>query len=733
MPLPSSGSIPLVSPNAEQPSSAYLIKFPEEVWSSLQEAKSGGLDVTISVDGRMSLNIPNLPPITLDPRSTGIPSELHSYNPNSNTLSLSAIATTRLNVPLTSASTARAADKLKAQNEAIERERKERSIRVEGSAPPSKKRAVERLAPGIGSSGMGRTNSSPQITSSSSANANAAASSGGAGSSSTTTTGQMIPLKTRVMQLLALGPTTVLDIIRRVGGDEQNVMRVVNVVGRASSTNPPRYTLLPNQYSKIKLGPGQWKYTYAEQQQVIRLAREAFDELELPFDAEEREDLDRKEAELEGGYHSAESSNNGNASQEQSLFTLQTVPQNGLSTAPPSQQQPSTSSSSSSSTNSNSQKRNISPNPPPSSIAPTKTKTSNGTNSSTAGVAKKTGPQSKIARERAKFMAEKQRSTSLPNTKAVEGTASPRSVTTELKPPAKDNEKEKDKSKDRRKEDKPNGKIIRDKGKAREVDYSSSDDDEESGSSSRSRRLNQSNGKDKKDEKLLNANSNGNKSKDGKPSLADKVRERDKAKEREKALGLDLRSSAKKRSYSSSDNSDADAAGEIEDIAEEGEIRGRPISKIGRDGTSITSKKDNNNNVIIQKRKPPPPELKLDESNLDENIKSRDGNSNRTNKSTNNQSNSAPLPKIKQSSLNSNSNESIRSTGNQDQESLRDRYEELYPAYQQLTKKLTKIHQSAEHFTVGDNFIDQSELSKLVKKWEKWHKELENIRRWFTQ
>jgi len=55
---------------------------------------------------------------------------------------------------------------------------------------------------------MGRTHSSPAMQS------------GGA----------MIPLKTRVLQLLALGPTDVEDIVSRVGGLEQDVMRVVNVV-----------------------------------------------------------------------------------------------------------------------------------------------------------------------------------------------------------------------------------------------------------------------------------------------------------------------------------------------------------------------------------------------------------------------------------------------------------------------------------------------------------------------
>jgi len=63
---------------------------------------------------------------------------------------------------------------------------------------------------------MGRTQSSPQF---------------GSGS---TPGSPMIPLKTRVVQLLALGPISVTDIVKRVGGAEQDIMRVVNVVCRST-------------------------------------------------------------------------------------------------------------------------------------------------------------------------------------------------------------------------------------------------------------------------------------------------------------------------------------------------------------------------------------------------------------------------------------------------------------------------------------------------------------------
>ncbi|WVW78677.1 hypothetical protein I302_100637 [Kwoniella bestiolae CBS 10118] len=671
MPLPTSGSIPLTPPNTEHPPNpAYLIKFPEEVWQSLQEAGSGGLEVSVTADGKMTLNIPNLPPIPLDPRSTGIPSELHLYNPSSSTLSLAAMASTRLNVPLTSASTARAADKLKAQSEAIERERKERAIRVEGSVPPSKKR----LAPSVSSAGMGRANSSPQMGSAVPSPAPAPASV--AGSSGTGTgTGQMIPLKTRVMQLLALGPTTVQDIVRRVGGDEQNVMRVVKVVGRASSTHPPTYTLLPNQYSKIKLGPGQWKYTYAEQQQVIRLAREAFDELELPFDAEEREELDRKEAELEnggGGYHSA-SAESSNGSQEKPTAA---VPQNGLSIAPPVSSAPS---------------RNESPAPSTSSTTKAKS-TRKSTTGSGAGGSGSTGPQSRIARERAKFMLEKQRSTSLPNTKPPDGTASPRATPLEIKP--KDREKNEVTKVDGMAKSGVKGK---EKGKGKEIDYSSDDEDE---SPPRGR---STNGKDK--EKKDTSEQIQQKGKE-RLSLAEKVREKDKARalEQQQKEKERLTPNHKKRNYSSSP--------EPGEEHEEGEIRGRPTTKIRR------------NSSPTSKRKPPPPELKLNGSS------SAAGSSKSTMTSTPASANidhhpvSAPLPRTN----------GISQIDRPDQESLRDRYEELYPAYQQLTKKLSRIHQAAESGMKvdGDAGTDEVELNRLVGKWQKWHNELEGIRRWFV-
>lgn len=48
----------------------------------------------------------------------------------------------------------------------------------------------------------------------------------------------VVPLKTRVVQHLALGPASVEEIIGRVGGAEADVMRVVKVVSLTSRLYP---------------------------------------------------------------------------------------------------------------------------------------------------------------------------------------------------------------------------------------------------------------------------------------------------------------------------------------------------------------------------------------------------------------------------------------------------------------------------------------------------------------
>ncbi len=71
-------------------------------------------------------------------------------------------------------------------------------------------------------------------------------------------------------------------------------------VGRET---PEGYGLQPAKYSGVKIAT--WPYTYMEKQRVIQLAKKAFDELGYPEDADERAELDRKEAEVMSGGSSA--------------------------------------------------------------------------------------------------------------------------------------------------------------------------------------------------------------------------------------------------------------------------------------------------------------------------------------------------------------------------------------------------------------------------------------------
>jgi hypothetical protein len=123
-------------------------------------------------------------------------------NPLATSLTPHAVATSRLTFPLSTQTTLSATDKLRAQNEAIDKDKKERAERVVGNGKPR-----ARLDPVAASS---RSSSvAPPIL---------------------PQTAPVVPLKTRVVQLLALGPTEVSDIVRRVGGAEEDIMRVVQVV-----------------------------------------------------------------------------------------------------------------------------------------------------------------------------------------------------------------------------------------------------------------------------------------------------------------------------------------------------------------------------------------------------------------------------------------------------------------------------------------------------------------------
>ena len=68
-----------------------------------------------------------------------------------------------------------------------------------------------------------------------------------------------------------------------------------------------------------------------------------------------------------------------------------------------------------------------------------------------------------------------------------------------------------------------------------------------------------------------------------------------------------------------------------------------------------------------------------------------------------------------------------------DPETMRERYEELFPAYELLSRKLASLHREAEGEEEGEVVeMDPKELEKLVGRWQKWHRELEGIRRYFV-
>jgi hypothetical protein len=52
----------------------------------------------------------------------------------------------------------------------------------------------------------------------------------------------VVPLKTRVVQLLALGPCEESEMMRKVGGAEEDVKRVVNVVSPSHPVISMGYT-----------------------------------------------------------------------------------------------------------------------------------------------------------------------------------------------------------------------------------------------------------------------------------------------------------------------------------------------------------------------------------------------------------------------------------------------------------------------------------------------------------
>ncbi|ORY20709.1 hypothetical protein BCR39DRAFT_554905 [Naematelia encephala] len=616
--------------------SAFVVRFPEDVWGLLESSEG----VTISMKDGMNLRIPGQEAIKLTSQPTGTPSELHTLTSGpSPSLAPIAIANARLTVPLTIASSSRAADKLKAQNAAFDKERKQRADRINGngngngaSAAPRTK-AVEHLS-AQQATPMARTQSSPAATQ------------------------PMIPLKTRVIQLLALGPTTMDDMMHRVGATEEEVMRVVNVVGRKTSSLPDKYTLSANQYSKVKLA--QWKYTYAERRTVATLARAAFDELGLPADAEERIELERKEAEGSGS---------GSSSSEERP-------------PPPHTPEP--------------QSHRL--------LSPAKH------SKDKIQIPKSGGGGGLISKQKAKFAAEK-RATSLPNVKEV------------LAGRDKDKDKEKPRvDKDRPKAKSKLGEVIQPK-RSQTPDV----------------------GKKQKEKHTAGVEKNQNQN----GAHTSDVGKNQKQNGKRKREDIQKRASPEKRKSPEYTSSSASSSDE-----ERGRPRERKLSStttnikttkvkpvpvpapVSRDtSSSSTTPAHVHAHVLpsrpraldspIPKRNPPPSPLSLSCSN----------SISKPEPEPEPEPEPRPRPEQQRQIPESEPRRPGSGSGSRPEpepQQLRERYDELFPAYQLLTKRLAKVHAAAEGSGEPAG-VGVEEVEKMVSKWEKWHNELAGIRRWFAE
>jgi hypothetical protein len=209
MALPDRSATPLgTSSQAGKP--AFLVKFPQDVWERI--VSSGSAPIHIAHDDSKLVRRPLSPlfhALQLIPQSLVLPDRTIGLDMNtlvpteiyelSDTLHPLGIAHTRLSIPFTTASSSKAV----------------------ASATPDKKPAINGAAAKIrqqAAAPLARSLSSP------------AGGQSAATAPAATAVTPVIPLKTRVVQYLALGPASVEEIVGRVGGAEADVMRVVKVV-----------------------------------------------------------------------------------------------------------------------------------------------------------------------------------------------------------------------------------------------------------------------------------------------------------------------------------------------------------------------------------------------------------------------------------------------------------------------------------------------------------------------
>lgn len=153
---------------------------------------------------------PNGDRIALQAQTIGNPTEIHQLD-STGALEPIALASARLSVPLSASTSAKAAERVREQTEARDREKKANADRING-VPKPRTVTLPPAAVAAQAASMARTQSSPAAT---------------------VTTGPptpVIPLKTKVIQHLALGPCPQADIVQRLRQPEVDIMRVVNVV-----------------------------------------------------------------------------------------------------------------------------------------------------------------------------------------------------------------------------------------------------------------------------------------------------------------------------------------------------------------------------------------------------------------------------------------------------------------------------------------------------------------------
>ncbi|KAL7422640.1 hypothetical protein Q5752_001931 [Cryptotrichosporon argae] len=631
MPLPAA-ELELV-PQQGSTSMAFLVRVPEDVWGSMRDS------AMVTVNDKLTIDLGY--PVALSAQSHQ-PVDL--YTASGSQLAPLATASTRLSFPL---STSLAADRLRAQNDALELERRQRAERVTGM-------------PGKATAGKaGKPAAAPRSASASALDTRAAKPKPASLARATTTAAAAavttaappprpapaIPLKTRVVQLLAVGQIGMPDLVARLGAAEDDVARVVNVVGRADGAH---YTLVPNQYSKVKLAA--WDYTSAEREIVIGLARAAFDELGLPPDADERLELERKAAEAAATVPASAP-----------VPTPAPVAYSHTTAAPAAPRAPAPASengasdSGSASASSSSSRAWAAPAAPGATgvaasavlrkSAPTMALASGpGSGAASAAAGKADKDRTKVGKQIAKFRAEHvKRASSL--ARAHEGAPTPdRDATSTAAAKEMDRDRDRDRERDRDRGGDGDGGG---KGKGKRVDKAK---DEAT-----------VNGKRKRDD--LGARGNGHAKETGRKSRASPI-------------------------YTSSED--------------EGRGRARKVkaTRAGADGDGADA---------AQRRKPsasPPPAKKARDSagSGPGAVRAR------------------PPPPARV-----------------DSEALRERYEELFPAYERLSDRLAGLYDAAEHARAGRGaetgevgVLAEDELRKLVERWGRWHHELEEIRRHFV-